>query len=38
MDVPLSEAPVLDLEGRQVPLSSLWRGRTTVLAFVRHFG
>lgn len=35
---PLSEAPVLDPEGRAVPLSSLWRDRTTVLAFVRHFG
>ena len=34
----LSEAPVLDLEGRAVPLSSLWRDRTLVLAFVRHFG
>ncbi len=34
----LSEAPVLDLDGRAVPLSSLWRDRTVVLAFVRHFG
>lgn len=34
----LSEAPILDLEGRAVPLSSVWRDRTVVLAFVRHFG
>jgi hypothetical protein len=34
----LSEAPVLDLQGRAVPLSSLWRDRTVVLSFVRHFG
>ena len=38
VDVPLSEAPILDLEGRAVPLSSLWRDHTVVLAFVRHFG
>ncbi|HEX8790441.1 MAG TPA: hypothetical protein VF765_05775 [Polyangiaceae bacterium] len=34
----LSEAPVLDVDGRAVPLSSLWRDRPIVLAFVRHFG
>ena len=38
VDVALSEAPILDLEGRAVPLSSLWRDRTVVLSFVRHFG
>ena len=38
MDVALSEAPVLDPEGRAVPLSSLWRDRPVVLSFVRHFG
>jgi hypothetical protein len=34
----LGEAPILDLEGRAVPLASLWRDRTVVLSFVRHFG
>jgi hypothetical protein len=34
----LADAPVLDTGGRAVPLSSLWRDRTVVLAFVRHFG
>ena len=38
MNVDLGEAPILDLEGGAVPLSSLWRDRTVVLAFVRHFG
>jgi hypothetical protein len=38
MDDALSEAPVLDPEGRAVALSSLWRDRTVVLSFVRHFG
>jgi hypothetical protein len=38
VEVALSEAPILDLEGRSVPLSSLWRDRTIVLSFVRHFG
>jgi hypothetical protein len=38
MDVDLGEAPILDLEGRAHPLSSLWRDRTVVLSFVRHFG
>lgn len=38
VDAPLSEAPILDLEGRAVPLSCVWHDRTVVLAFVRHFG
>jgi hypothetical protein len=38
MDVALSEAPILDPEGRPVPLSSLWREGTVVVSFVRHFG
>jgi hypothetical protein len=38
IDVDLGEAPVLDPEGRAVPLASLWRDRTVVLSFVRHFG
>jgi hypothetical protein len=38
MEVALCEAPVLDLEGRAVPLASLWHDRTVVLSFVRHFG
>jgi hypothetical protein len=38
VDVDLREAPVLDPEGGAVPLASLWRDRTVVLSFVRHFG
>jgi len=38
MNVDLGEAPILDMEGRAVPLSFLWRDRTVVLSFVRHFG
>jgi len=38
MGVDIGEAPILDLEGRAIPLSSLWRDRTVVLSFVRHFG
>jgi hypothetical protein len=34
----LGAATVLDLDGRAVPLDSLWRDRPVVLAFVRHFG
>jgi hypothetical protein len=29
---------VLDRDGRQVALSSCWRDRPAVLAFLRHFG
>ncbi len=32
------EIAVLDEQGRQVALSSLWREKTAVLVFVRHFG
>jgi hypothetical protein len=32
------ELTVLDLEGRQVRLASLWAERRVVLAFLRHFG
>jgi hypothetical protein len=38
VEVNLGEAPILDLEGRPIPLASLWRDRTVVLSFVRHFG
>jgi len=38
IEVDLREAPVLDPEGRAVPLASLWSDRTVVLSFVRHFG
>jgi len=29
---------VLDGTGRRVPLSTFWRERPVVLAFLRHFG
>ena len=29
---------VLDLDGKEVPVSSLWANGTIVLAFIRHFG
>jgi hypothetical protein len=29
---------VLDPEGTRTPLSSMWRNRPGVLAFLRHFG
>jgi len=29
---------VLDGSGREVPLSTFWRERPVVLAFLRHFG
>jgi hypothetical protein len=29
---------VLDMEGRPVPLRSLWTDRPAVLVFLRHFG
>jgi hypothetical protein len=31
-------AEVEDVEGRKVRLDSLWRTRTAVLVFLRHFG
>ena len=34
----LGELTVLDGQGRPVELSSLWKNRTAVLVFVRHFG
>ncbi len=33
-----AEARVLDLDGREHPLRSLWARRAAVLLFVRHFG
>lgn len=35
---PAPDVPVLDQEGREVRLSSFWRDRPAVLAFLRHFG
>jgi peroxiredoxin len=32
------DTPVLDGDGRTIPLSALWQRRTLVLAFTRHFG
>jgi hypothetical protein len=40
-DIPidsLGELTVLDGQGKPVKLSSLWKNRTAVLVFVRHFG
>lgn len=34
----LAELTVLDTSGTAVPLASLWKDRTTVLVFIRHFG
>ena len=33
----LAKLTVLDAEGRSVELASLWRDRTAVLLFLRHF-
>jgi hypothetical protein len=33
-----SALPVNDLDGRPVPLSDLWKDRTAVVVFLRHFG
>jgi hypothetical protein len=34
----LGELFVLNERNEQVKLSSLWKGKTAVLVFVRHFG
>ena len=34
----LAPMTVLDEQGGKVPLGTLWRDKTAVLAFVRHFG
>lgn len=34
----LAKLAVLDERGNPVELGSLWRDKTAVLAFVRHFG
>ncbi len=33
-----ARAVIRDLEGRGLELRSLWRERTVVLVFLRHFG
>jgi hypothetical protein len=38
IDARVASATVLDLEGQPHPLGTLWRERTAVLVFVRHFG
>lgn len=38
METTLASVTVLDLDGRAVPLASLWADRPVVLAFIRHFG
>jgi len=32
------EVTVMDLEGNEVVLQSLWKDKYVVLAFLRHFG
>lgn len=34
----LAHMSVLDDQGNKVELGTLWRDKTAVLAFVRHFG
>jgi hypothetical protein len=34
----LAKLPVLDADGKSIELGTLWRDRTAVLVFVRHFG
>ena len=34
----LGNLEVLDARGQPVPLASVWRERTAVIALVRHFG
>lgn len=34
----LAKLTVLDEQGKTVELGTLWRDRTAVLAFLRHFG
>ena len=34
----LAQIEVLDPQGASVPLGSLWRDRSVVVALVRHFG
>jgi hypothetical protein len=34
----LAKLTVLDEQSKRVELGSLWRERTTVLVFIRHFG
>src|SRR5512141_1373836 len=35
---PAPDLSVLDVEGKPIQLSSLWKKKTLVLAFTRHFG
>lgn len=35
---PAPDLELLDIDGRPVPLASLWRNRVLILAFTRHFG
>jgi hypothetical protein len=34
----LAKLTVLDEQGKAIELGTLWRDRTAVLAFTRHFG
>jgi hypothetical protein len=34
----LAKMTVLDEQGKSVELGTLWRGKTAVLVFLRHFG
>ena len=35
---PAPGVGVLDVDGREIPLSSFWHERPAILAFLRHFG
>jgi hypothetical protein len=36
--VDLAEVVIRDMEDREVKLADLWRDRSAVLVFLRHFG
>ena len=38
VDAELAKVEVSDLEGRPVRLGDLWKGRTALLVWLRHFG
>lgn len=36
--VSLDDVKVLDLWGKEIPVTDLWKERKAVIAFARHFG
>ncbi len=38
VDPKLAKVELLDADGRAVQLSDLWKGRTALLVWLRHFG